>query len=178
MADDEAGVRVSPRSEDERERARREREARRAERANRAVSADRPHARERVDAALERSRSRRAAAAPPPAQPRNGDTPGPAPARRRRGRILLPFVIALALIAIAAAWFLSSLYQPGKGDGSGRVHVTIPRGGSLGVIADRLDAAGVISKPFFFKLRTRVAGHANDLKPGAYVMKKDMAYTA
>src|SRR3954468_19045873 len=175
MADDEAGVRVSPRSEDERERARREREARRAERANRAVSADRPHARARVDAALERSRSRRAAA-PPPAQPRNGDTPGPAPARRRRGRILLPFVIVLALIAIAAGWFLSSLYQPGKGDGSGRVHVTIPRGGSLGVIADRLGAAGVIDKPFFFKLRVRMAGHASDLKPGSYVLKKDMAY--
>src|SRR3954452_5705721 len=176
MADDEAGIRVSPRSEDERERARREREARRAERADRAVSADRPHARERVDAALERSRSRRAAAPPPPAQPRNGNAPGPAPARRRRGRILLPFVIVLALIAIAAAWFLTSLYQPGKGDGTGRVHVAIPRGGSLGVIADRLGTAGVIDKPFFFKLRVRMAGHASDLKPGNYVLKKDMAY--
>jgi uncharacterized YceG family protein len=53
----------------------------------------------------------------------------------------------------------------------------IPRGGSLGAIADRLDAAGVISKPFFFKLRTRIEGHANDLKPGTYVMQKDMPYT-
>jgi uncharacterized YceG family protein len=167
---------VSPRSEEERERARLEREARRAQRADRAASAERPHARERVEAALERSRER--GAAPPPPPQRNGDAPGPAPARRGRGRFLLPVVIGLALIALAVAWFLSSLYQPGKGDGSGRVAVVIPRGGSLGGIADRLEAAGVVDKPFFFKLRVRMAGHASDLKPGSYVLKKDMAYGA
>jgi uncharacterized YceG family protein len=94
----------------------------------------------------------------------------------RHGRFLLPVVIGVAVIALAAAWFLSSLYQPGKGDGSGRVSVAIPRGGSLGVIADRLGSAGVIDKPFFFKLRVRMAGHASDLKPGIYVLQKDMPY--
>jgi uncharacterized YceG family protein len=54
--------------------------------------------------------------------------------------------------------------------------VTIPRGGSLGAIADRLGSAGVVAKPFFFKLRVRLAGHASDLKPGVYVLRKDMAY--
>jgi UPF0755 protein len=165
---------VSPRSEQERERARQEREARRAQRADRAVSAERPQARERVETALARSQSRRAVVPPPP---RNGDSPPPAPSRRRRwGRFLVPVVIGLALIALAVAWFLSSLYQPGKGEGSGRLAVAIPRGASLGVVADRLDSAGVIDKPFFFKLRVRMAGHASNLKPGAYVMKKDMAY--
>jgi UPF0755 protein len=164
---------VSPRSEEERERARLEREARRAQRADRAAAAERPHARERVDAALERSRERRAVELPP--APRNGDTPA-STLRHRRRRFLLPVVIGLALIALAVAWFLSSLYQPGKGDGTGRVAVAVPRGGSLGLIADRLDAAGVIDKPFFFKLRVRMSGHAGDLKPGSYVMKKDMAY--
>jgi uncharacterized YceG family protein len=164
---------VSPRSEEERERARLEREARRAQRADRAASAERPHARERVEAALERSRERPAVELPPP--PRNGDAPG-STFRHRRWRFLLPVVIGLALIALAVAWFLSSLYQPGKGEGTGRVAVAVPRGGSLGVIADRLDAAGVIDKPFFFKLRVRISGHAGDLKPGSYVMKKDMAY--
>jgi len=166
---------VSSRSEDERERARLEREARRVERANRAISAERPHTRERVDAALARSRTSRSTAPPPP-PPRNGDTPAPEPRRRRRGRILVPIIVVLALVAIAAAWFLVSLYQPGKGDGSGRVAVVVPRGGSLGVIADRLGAAGVVDKPFFFKLRVRMAGHASDLKPGAYVLKNNMAY--
>jgi uncharacterized YceG family protein len=165
---------VSPRSDEERERARLEREARRAGRADRAAAADRPHARERVETALARSKARRGGALPP--APTNGDSPTPPARARRRGRFLLPFLIALVLIAAAAAWFLGSLYQPGKGDGSGRVAVVIPRGGSLGVIADRLGSAGVIDKPFFFKLRVRMAGHASDLKPGSYVLKKDMSY--
>jgi uncharacterized YceG family protein len=163
---------VTPRSDDERERARRERASRRADRANRAVAAERPHARQRVEAALARSGTR--AFTPPP--PTNGDAPQRRPPHRH-GRFFLPLVIGAAVIAVFAAWFLVSLYQPGKGEGTGRVSVVIPRGGSLGVIADKLNEAGVISKPFFFKLRTRMAGHANDLKPGAYVLKKDMAYT-
>jgi peptidoglycan lytic transglycosylase G len=165
---------VSPRSEEERERARLEREARRAERADRAVSADRPQTRERVETALARSHSRRDSVPAPP--PRNGDSPRPAPRSRRWGRFFIPVAIGLALIALFAAWFLNSLYQPGKGDGSGRAPVAIPRGASLGLVADRLESAGVIDKPFFFKLRVRMAGHASDIKPGVYVMKKDMAY--
>jgi UPF0755 protein len=162
---------VSPRSDEERERARLEREARRSERANRAAAAERPHARERVEAAL--ARSRREPRVPPP--PTNGDAPSP-PAGRRRLRGLVPVAIVLGVVAVVAAWFLVSLYQPGKGEGSGRVAVAIPRGGSLGQIADKLGSAGVIAHPFFFKLRVRMAGHAGDLKPGVYVLKKDMAY--
>jgi uncharacterized YceG family protein len=164
---------VTPRSEEERERARLEREARRAQRADRAASAERPHARERVESALARSQARRDGAPPPVAT--NGDSPVPRPRGHRR-RLLLPIVIGVTLIAIGVAWFLTSLYQPGKGEGTGRVPVVIPRGGSLGEIADRLGSAGVVDKPFFFKLRVRIAGHASDLKPGSYVLKKDMAY--
>jgi uncharacterized YceG family protein len=165
---------VSPRSEEERERARLEREARRAGRADRAAAADRPHARERVETALARSKARRGATLPP--APANGDSPAPPGRVRRRGRFLLPFLVALVVVVAVAAWFLNSLYQPGKGDGSGRVAVAIPRGGSLGVIADRLGSAGIVDKPFFFKLRVRMAGHASDLKPGSYVLQKDMPY--
>jgi uncharacterized YceG family protein len=108
---------------------------------------------------------------------RNGSGDVPRPPRRRPGRILAPILLVLVLLAIAGAWFLGSLYQPGKGQGSGRVTVVIPRGGSLGAIADRLSGAGVISKPFFFKLRARMSGHTSDLKPGSYILKKDMAYS-
>ena len=165
---------MSPRSEEERERARAEREARRAGRADRAAATERPHARERVEAALART-STRTAVAPPPA---NGDGMPRAPERppHRHGRFFIPLIIGVVLIGLFVAWFLVSLYQPGKGEGSGRVTVAIPRGGSLGDIADKLDSAGVIDKPFFFKLRTRMAGHANDLKPGVYVLQKDMSY--
>ena len=163
---------MSPRSEEERERARRERDARRAARADRATSAERPHARERVEAALARTRSRPAAALVPP--PTNGDSPPKPP--HRHGRFFVPLIIGVVVIGLFVAWFLISLYQPGKDEGGGRVAVVIPRGGSLGTIADRLDGAGVIANPFFFKLRTRIAGHANDLKPGSYVLQKDMPY--
>ena len=167
---------MSPRSEEERERARLEREARRADRADRAAATERPHARERVESALARSRARGAAAlVPPPAT--NGDAPPPPRPPHRHGRFFLPVIIGLTLIALFAAWFLYSLYQPGKTAGSERVTVVIPRGGGLAQIADRLDAAGVIAKPFFFKLRTRMEGHATDLKPGAYVLRKDMPYS-
>src|SRR5437764_1229769 len=70
--------------------------------------------------------------------------------RRLPGRIL---ALAFAAVVVVAVWFLVSLYQPGKGDGSGRVPVTIPRGNTLDQIADRLDRAGVVSSSFFFKLR-------------------------
>jgi UPF0755 protein len=103
----------------------------------------------------------------------NGDGPLP---RRRHGRWLLPLALAAMVLVVAGAWVLVSLYQPGKGPGSGRAAVVIPRGGTLAVVADRLNAAGVISHPFFFKLRTRLDGRAGDLKPGAYVLRKDMPY--
>jgi UPF0755 protein len=164
---------MSPRSEEERERARLEREARRAARADRAAAAERPHARERVEAALAHSRDRRDSQ--PVQFPTNGSGDH-RPRRRSRARFLAPVFVVIVLLAIAAGWFLVSLYQPGKAKGSGRVAVVVPRGGSLGVIADQLDAAGVIASPFFFKLRTRMAGHANDLKPGRYVLQEDMPY--
>ena len=163
---------MSPRSEEERERARLDREARRAQRADRAAATERPHARERVEAALARTESRPAASLV--SAPTNGDSPPKPP--HRHGRFFVPLIIGVILIGAFVTWFVVSLYQPGKGSGSGRVTVVIPRGGSLGQIADRLDGAGVISKPFFFKLRTRIAGHANDLKPGSYALQKDMAY--
>src|SRR4051812_6980447 len=125
---------MSPRPNDEREQERLEREARRAARA------------ERVEAALARSRARRDS--PQFQPPTNGSGRLP-PQRRRRRRFLVPVLVFVVLVCIAAAWFLASLYQPGKGVGTGRTAVVIPRGSSLGVIAGRLDAAGVIANPFF-----------------------------
>src|SRR5438067_235333 len=193
------------RSEEERERARLEREARRAGRAGSAPSGDgadpaaaaappppprdadpptrvqppsvrHPHLRDRVEAALARSKARRSQA--PPRTPRRADpaTNGDAPMSRRIGRRARG-PLALILVAVAVVWFLVSLYQPGKGDGAARVTVTVPRGADLGIVAQRLDAAGVISSRFFFKLRARLAGHTSDLKPGVYVLRKDMAYS-
>lgn len=146
------------------------------QRPHRRLPSDRPHVRDRVEAALARSHARRKER-PVVAPGANGSGEATERTRRRRGRFLAPIAIVLLLIAAGAAWFLVSLYQPGKGAGSGRVAVVIPRGGSLGQIATKLGSAGVISHPFFFKLRVRLEGHAGDLKPGSYVLQKDMPYS-
>ena len=100
--------------------------------------------------------------------------PPPRPVARRR-RIGL--VLVLALLA-ALAWFLWSLFQPLHGDGSGRVAVTIPGHTGVGEIGSLLEKRGVISSSFFFEARATLAGKRGDLKPGSYVLKRDMSYSA
>ena len=99
----------------------------------------------------------------------------PSQAVVRRRRLALGVVLALL---IAALWFAWSLFQPFHGDGSGRVAVTIPRQSGVGDIGSLLEQKGVISSSFFFELRTTLAGKRGDLKPGAYVLEKDMSYGA
>ncbi len=79
---------------------------------------------------------------------------------------------------LAVAWFLLSLFQPLKGDGSSDVSVTIPRGASTGDIADILEQKGVISSAFFFRLRTTMSGDGGDFKAGEIPMREDMNYGA
>jgi uncharacterized YceG family protein len=124
---------------------------------------------------------------PPRRAPRGpGDPPrAPREARRARrpprtrltarGRIVLAL---LALLAIAVLWFLSSLFQPFHGEGSGSVAVAIPRSSGVGEIADALAAKGVVSSAFFFEARATIAGKRSDLKPGSYTLKRDMSYGA
>jgi UPF0755 protein len=107
--------------------------------------------------------------------------PGPAgPHRRRRprwGRILAA-LFAAAVVGVAA-WFLLSLFQPFHGDGAGdEMLVRIPRGSTLGDIAQLLERDGVISSAGFFELRARIAGRSDDLKPGPYRLRQNMSYEA
>ena len=100
--------------------------------------------------------------------------PPPRPvARRRRIGLVLVLVLLAALV-----WFLWSLFQPFHGDGSGRVPVTIPRKSGVGDIGSLLEKHGVISSSFFFEARATLAGKRGDLKPGSYVLKRDMSYGA
>lgn len=92
---------------------------------------------------------------------------------KTRGRIVLA---VLAVIGVALVWFLWSLLQPFHGDGSGRVAVKIPAASGVGEIGSLLEKKGVISSSFFFGARATIAGKRGDLKPGSYVLKKDMSY--
>ena len=73
-------------------------------------------------------------------------------------------------------WFLWSLFQPFHGAGTGRVAITIPKSSGVGDIGDLLERRDVISSAFFFGARATLAGKRGDLKPGAYVFRKDMSY--
>jgi UPF0755 protein len=86
--------------------------------------------------------------------------------------------IAGGLVVLVAAWFLLSLFQPFKGDGSGEVTVEIPRGASVSEIGDMLERRGVISSAFFFRARVSLAGKADQFKAGAIPMREDMSYGA
>jgi UPF0755 protein len=102
--------------------------------------------------------------------------PSPIVHRHRRRRATL--LAVLALVAVFLLWFLNALFQPFHGDGSGRVAVVIPRSSGVGEIGDLLSRKGVVSSSFFFRVRTTVDGHTGDLKPGAYVLRRDMSYGA
>ncbi len=111
----------------------------------------------------------------PPKAPRSGGAAGRSPARRwaRRAGALLAIVLV-----VVAGWFLWSIYQPGAGDGSGRVVVAVPRGASVGEIGDLLADRGVIDSSFFFKLRAKLSGGGEDIKSGTFRLRNDMSYGA
>jgi UPF0755 protein len=148
------------RTPEDREAARRERAARRAARAG--------------------GRDARAASVSPDerilaAEPEPVSAVPGRPRRPRWGRILAA-LIAAAVVGVGA-WFLLSLFQPFHGGGEGdEVLVRIPRGSTLGDIAQLLERDGIISSARFFELRARIAGRSDDLKPGPYRLRQNMSY--
>lgn len=84
--------------------------------------------------------------------------------------------LVLLAVAVVILWFLFSLFQPFKGDGSGNVAVVIPPGSTNGQIADILADDDVIGSTFFFGLRTRISGAK--LQSGTIRMKKGMSYSS
>jgi UPF0755 protein len=91
---------------------------------------------------------------------------------------VLIVAVAGGLAVVLLAWFLLSLLQPLKGDGEGELSVTIPRGASVGEIADLLEREEVVSSAFLFRLRTSLAGKASDFKAGEISLRRDMSYGA
>jgi UPF0755 protein len=107
----------------------------------------------------------------------HGRSAGGAPRSPRRPGVAV-VAIAGGLAVLVVAWFLLSLFQPLKGDGSGEVSVTIPRGATVGEIADLLEQEGVVSSAFFFRARASLAGAAGDFKAGEFPLREDMSYGA
>ncbi len=98
------------------------------------------------------------------------------PRRRRRRRWVA--LVALLVFVGAIGWFANSLWQPFHGSGHGRVVVEIPPNSSSSQIGDILEHNGAVSSSFFFALRARLSGKSKDMRPGRYVLKEDMPYSA
>ncbi len=84
--------------------------------------------------------------------------------------------IVLGAIAICAIVGLLALFQPFKGDGGEPVRVVIPKQAGVGEIADTLADRDVIASATLFEVRATIGGDRGDLKPGVYVLRKDMSY--
>lgn len=126
------------------------------------------------------ARHERPGRAKPPRPPRLGRGARPvggAPADGPRWGRRIAALLAILAIAVAG-WFLWSIYQPGKGGGSGSVVVTIPRGAGVSQIGDLLASKGVIDSSFFFKLRAKLSGAGGDIKSGTFMLREGMSYGA
>jgi UPF0755 protein len=106
---------------------------------------------------------------------------------RRRGRLpgalarhpfRLAAVILASIFALLVLWFLSALFQPFHGDGSGRVQVTIPKGSSVSEVGDLLDRKGVIDSSTFFQIRVTLAGKRSEIYSGHFTLAHGMSYGA
>jgi UPF0755 protein len=98
--------------------------------------------------------------------------------RPQSHRRRLAAFLVVGVVVLLAGWFLLSLFQPFKGDGSGNVSVVIPKGAGVGEIGELLEKRGVVSSSFFFSLRARLSGDSGDLKPGSYTLNKGMSHAA
>ncbi len=106
--------------------------------------------------------------------PRFGAPPRGVPKRRRGARRIIPLLFLVVVVVVAV--FAYRLYQPGTGDGDGRVAVIIPPGSSAEQIGKLLARQDVVASSFFFSLRARLSGE--NLRAGRVVLRRGMSYEA
>ncbi len=95
--------------------------------------------------------------------------------RRWTGRI---FALVILALAVAAIYFVISIYQPFHAKPHGRVTVVIPANSGASQIGDILAAKGVVASSFFFELHATLSGDRSKLRSGTFVMQYDMSYSA
>ena len=86
--------------------------------------------------------------------------------------------IATLLVAFAAIYVGIKTFQPGHGEGSGAVAVTIPSGSDAGEIGKLLEAKGVVESGRYFSLRATITGRRGNLRSGNYTLLEGMSYDA
>ncbi|MGI8513463.1 MAG: endolytic transglycosylase MltG, partial [Solirubrobacteraceae bacterium] len=99
---------------------------------------------------------------------------------RRRGSLLPRLVAVFALLLAAGAlYFVNAVFQPlHSGPSSKRVTVTVPRGISTDGVGKLLAEKKVVASATFFRLRARISGKGEDIKPGTYRLQERLSYGA
>ena len=97
---------------------------------------------------------------------------------RRSGGAPRWFAVGGLALVVFMIWMLFSYYQPFKGKGQGTVSLTIVKGMQVDQIAAQLSNRGVVGNKFFFGLRVRNSGVADQLKAGRYDFHNDMSYAS
>jgi UPF0755 protein len=120
---------------------------------------------------------------PPPPHPTVASGNGSGRRPRQRPAVLgalarHPFLIFAVIAALFVLWFLSSLFQPFHGDGSGRVAVTIPKGSSVSEVGDLLSDKDVIDNSTLFQVRVTLAGKRSEIYSGRFTLAHNMSYGA
>src|SRR6188472_1303036 len=103
---------------------------------------------------------------PPPPHPNvaSGNGSGRRPRPPVLGAIARhPFLIFAVIAALFFLWFLVSLFQPGHGDGTGQVQVTVPKGSSVSEVGDLLADEDVIANSTLFQVRVTLAGKRSEI---------------
>ncbi|MGH2792832.1 MAG: endolytic transglycosylase MltG [Actinomycetota bacterium] len=106
----------------------------------------------------------------------------PEPPKRRRSRLtplgkLVLFLLVLLLPMGAFAGYVLNA-AGGSGAGGKEIPVVIEPGASASAIATQLERAGVIEAAWAFRLYARIRGSAGSLRPGEYVFREGMSYSA
>ncbi len=93
--------------------------------------------------------------------------------RSKPNRILPLGVIAVGIVLLAWVW----REVGGASSPTGRpARVVVPKGASLRVAADSLEANGVIGSTSLFRLFARITGAETAIKPGTYQFAADAGY--
>jgi len=100
-------------------------------------------------------------------------------ARRRPGRIVARLFAAILLVVVLALLYLvNAIYQPFHGSARGQVAVVVPQGATARKVGNELARDGVVSSGLFFYLHARLAGKGSSIKPGRYLLQRDMSYAS
>lgn len=83
--------------------------------------------------------------------------------------------LMLGMLLIGVGFYFGKVQFEQAGPLTSAKKVVIEKGSSLGGIAAKLEAAGIVSSSFIFRTSVRAAGEAGNMKPGEYAFKPNMS---